>query len=151
MTAATATANQPTLKSYQLVAKLKQKIHRRRIRKAEAKLLKEVLDDATVDTNVDVPKTLKEALPDDMEIRASDNRAIVVTECTGKFNMIGCNQAWENLCGYAECEIIGKDSSVLQNPDTNHDGEWLDYSEESNFRMILYAVCIPRISLSSCS
>jgi PAS domain S-box-containing protein len=45
-----------------------------------------------------------------------------VTEACGKFNMIGCNKAWENLCGFAECEIIGKDSSVLQGPDTNFAG-----------------------------
>ena len=32
------------------------------------------------------------------------------------------NQAWENLCGFEECEIIGKDSSILQGPDTNYDG-----------------------------
>jgi PAS domain S-box-containing protein len=25
----------------------------------------------------------------------------------------------QNLCGFAECEIIGKDSSILQGPDTN--------------------------------
>ena len=36
--------------------------------------------------------------------------------------MIGCNKAWENLCGFAECEIVGKDSSVLQGPDTNYEG-----------------------------
>ena len=31
-------------------------------------------------------------------------------------------QAWENLCGFTECEVIGKDSSILQGPDTNYDG-----------------------------
>ena len=36
--------------------------------------------------------------------------------------MIGCNKAWEDLCGFVDCEIIGKDSSILQGPDTNHDG-----------------------------
>ena len=119
---ATATQQAGPLKRYQLIRKLKQSLHRRRIRKADAKILKETLDDVTVDTNISMPRTLREALPEDMEIRAQDNRAIVVTECTGKFNMIGCNQAWENLCGFAECEIDGKDSSVLQGPDTNYDG-----------------------------
>ena len=69
-----------------------------------------------------MPKTLEEALPSDPAERAKDTRPIVVTEMTGTFNMIGCNKAWENLCGYAECEIAGKDSSILQGPGTNHMG-----------------------------
>ena len=118
---------------------VRQRLHRRRIRKAEAKILKQVEDDATIDSNVSLPRTLSEALPSDFEIRSRDPRAIVVTECTGKFNMIGCNQTWENLCGYQECEIIGKDSSVLQNPETNHDGE---LSRMYDFHMFMYVVQI---------
>ena len=38
--------------------------------------------------------------------------------------MIGCNKAWENLCGYAEPEILGKNSSILQGPETNYIGEF---------------------------
>lgn len=68
------------------------------------------------------PKTLEEALPSDPAERPKDTRPIVVTEMTGTFNMIGCNKAWENLCGYAECEIAGKDSSILQGPETKPHG-----------------------------
>lgn len=88
-----------------------------------AKLLKEVEDDVTVDTDVaTLPRTLDEAIPADQAARDSDQRAIVVTEMSGDFNMVGCNKAWSNLCGYAETEIIGKDSSILQNDQTNHLG-----------------------------
>lgn len=95
---------------------------RRKIRQDNEKILKEALDDITVGSDVSMPTTLAEALPADIEKRNKDPRAIVVTEASGKFNMIGCNKAWENLCGFAECEIVGKDSSVLQGPDTNFDG-----------------------------
>jgi PAS domain S-box-containing protein len=95
---------------------------RRKIRKDNEKILKEALDDITVGSEVSLPSTLAEALPVDIAKRDSDQRAIVVTEATGSFNMIGCNKAWENLCGFAECEIVGKDSSILQGPDTNYDG-----------------------------
>jgi len=95
---------------------------RRKIRKENDTILKVALDDITIGSDVSLPTTLAEALPADIEKRNNDPRAIVVTEATGKFNMIGCNKAWENLCGFAECEIIGKDSSVLQGPDTNYDG-----------------------------
>ena len=95
---------------------------RRKIRKENEKILKEALDDITVGSEVSLPSTLAEALPVDIAKRNNDERAIVVTEATGSFNMIGCNKAWENLCGFAECEIVGKDSSILQGPDSNYDG-----------------------------
>ncbi len=111
------------LKKYQFLRKLKSRITRRRIRKEDEKILQAARDDATIQTEFYLPKTLKEALPDDEEKKNNDSRAIVVTECMGTYNMIGCNKAWENLCGYAECEIVGKDSSILQGPDSNFDGK----------------------------
>mmetsp|Transcript_31612 Transcript_31612/g.64945 ORF Transcript_31612/g.64945 Transcript_31612/m.64945 type:complete len:259 (+) Transcript_31612:3-779(+) len=110
------------IKKYQFVRRLKSRLARRRIRKEDEKILRAARDDATIQTEFDLPKTVKDALPDDAEKKNNDGRAIVVTECTGTFNMIGCNKAWENLCGYAECEIQGKDSSILQGPETNYDG-----------------------------
>ena len=97
-------------------------LKRRKIRQESEAILKEVLDDQTITSTITVPRTLEEALPTDSEKRNKDERAIVVTEATGKFNMIGCNKAWENLCGFAECEIQGKDSSILQGPDSNYAG-----------------------------
>jgi PAS domain S-box-containing protein len=102
-----------------VMQRLKKKLRRRKLKKENDAILREVLDDATFTSNVTVPKTYAEALPDDAEKRATDPRAIVVTEAWGSFNMVGCNKAWENLCGFAECEIVGKDSSILQGPDTN--------------------------------
>ncbi|KAL3798540.1 hypothetical protein HJC23_011844 [Cyclotella cryptica] len=109
-------------KKFCTIQRIRKFLKSRRIREESEAILREVLDDATIISNVSVPKTLAEALPDDVEKRDIDPRAIVVTEATGKFNMIGCNKAWENLCGFAECEIVGKDSSILQGPDTNYAG-----------------------------
>ncbi|KAL7534173.1 hypothetical protein ACHAXR_005704 [Thalassiosira sp. AJA248-18] len=114
--------NEEKVARWQLRRRLKKLLRLRRIRKADAKILQQADDDATLDTVNLLPKTLIDALPEDPEERAKDTRAIVVTECTGSFNMIGCNKAWENLCGYAESEIVGKDSSILQGPDTNYIG-----------------------------
>ena len=109
---------------WQLVRRLKRHLHLRKIHKNDAKVLQRADDDDTLETLSLLPRTLSDALPEDPEERAKGNtHAIVVTECTGAFNMIGCNKAWENLCGYEECEIVGKDSSILQGPDTNHIGE----------------------------
>mmetsp|Transcript_24244 Transcript_24244/g.50803 ORF Transcript_24244/g.50803 Transcript_24244/m.50803 type:complete len:197 (+) Transcript_24244:100-690(+) len=124
----------------------------RKIQHNDAKLLlqlQQISDDSL--TNIEtLPTTLSEALPsdDDREDRAKEDdgdgannqHAIVVTECTGTFNMIGCNKAWENLCGYTESEIIGKDSSILQGPDTNyiglHDAVQRLFEEEKPVRCI---------------
>ena len=77
---------------------------RRKIRKDNEAILKEALDDITVGSDVSMPTTLSEALPADIEKRNKDPRAIVVTEATGKFNMIGCNKAWEvRLYGNCIC------------------------------------------------
>lgn len=113
---------QETWQKFCVISRMRKKLHRRKIRKADAAHLAQVRDDSTINSDVTVPRTLDEALPKDLSIRNADERAIVVTEATGSFNMIGCNKAWENLCGFAECEIVGKDSSVLQGPDTNFDG-----------------------------
>lgn len=78
---------------------------RRRLQKENEDILRSALDDATFASSIGVPQTLEEALPEDAEKRAKDERAIVVTEASGSFNMIGCNKAWENLCGFAECEV----------------------------------------------
>ncbi|KAL3773719.1 hypothetical protein ACHAWO_009888 [Cyclotella atomus] len=111
-------------KKFCTIQRTRKFLKRRRIRKESDAILKEVLemDDATITSGVSVPKTLAEALPTDIEKRNNDMRAIVVTEATGSFNMVGCNKAWENLCGFAECEIVGKDSSILQGPDSNYAG-----------------------------
>lgn len=102
--------------------RLKRILALRMIKKEDAKILRAAEEDATIDTDVEVPTSLEDALPSDKKLRDTDQRAIVVTEMTGSFNMIGCNKAWENLCGYAECEIRGKDSSILQTEDTNYLG-----------------------------
>lgn len=119
------TAQGAPIKKYQFIRKLKNRLCRKRIKKEDEKLLKAAEDDATVRTDDDLPKTLRDALPEDKEMKDKDDRAIVVTECTGQFNMIGCNKAWENLCGFAECEIMNKNSQILQGPETNYDGEFL--------------------------
>lgn len=107
---------------WQLRRRFRNLLRLRRIRKEDEKILKRAESEASDDTISILPTTLSDALPEDPEERAKDSRAIVVTECTGSFNMIGCNKAWENLCGYAEDEIVGKDSSILQGPGTNHIG-----------------------------
>ncbi|KAL3798539.1 hypothetical protein HJC23_011843 [Cyclotella cryptica] len=111
-----------TWKKLCMMQRLRKRLKRRKIQKENEAILRAAIDDATITSSVSVPKTLAEALPDDAQKKNNDPRAIVVTEATGSFNMIGCNKAWENLCGFAECEIIGKDSSILQGPDTNVDG-----------------------------
>lgn len=68
---------------------------RRKIRQDNEKILREAMDDITVGSDVSIPTTLAEALPTDIEKRNNDPRAIVVTEASGSFNMIGCNKAWE--------------------------------------------------------
>lgn len=78
-------------KRFLLIHHLRSKLRLRKIRKENDAILKD-LDDATVSSissRISVPKTLAEALPND---KTTDNRAIVVTEATGKFNMIGCNK-----------------------------------------------------------
>ncbi|KAL7477281.1 hypothetical protein ACHAW6_003092 [Cyclotella cf. meneghiniana] len=110
------------LKMLRMIQRLRKRLKRRKVRRENEDILRAALEDATITSNVSVPKTLAEALPEDAQKKNNDPRAIVVTEATGRFNMIGCNKAWENLCGFAECEIIGKDSSILQGPDTNVDG-----------------------------
>ena len=111
--------HQQKVARWQLHRRLKKALRLRRIKKSDAKILANN-ENTTLDL---MPRTLEEALPSDAAKREADERAIVVTEMTGTFNMIGCNKAWENLCGYAECEILGKDSSILQGPETNHMGK----------------------------
>ena len=123
---ATPTEQEETIARWRIIRRLKKRIRLRRIRDNDSKLLKEkeasLKRAETQESNASFPKTLSEALPEDPEARANETRAFVVTEATGSFNMIGCNKAWENLCGYAECEIAGKDSSILQGADTNYIG-----------------------------
>ena len=118
-----AVEQQQKVARWQLRRRLKKALRLRRIKKSDAKLLARANSSTTLDSLDLMPRTLEEALPSDAAKREADERAIVVTEMTGKFNMIGCNKAWENLCGYAECEIVGKDSSILQGPETNHMGK----------------------------
>ena len=117
-----AVEQQEKVARWQLRRRLKKVLRLRRIKKADAKILDRANSEHTLDSLDLMPRTLEEALPSDAAKREADERAIVVTEMTGTFNMIGCNKAWENLCGYAECEIVGKDSSILQGPETNHIG-----------------------------
>ena len=122
---------------WQLRRRLRKIFRSRRIRKEDAKILQEADDDATLETLSLLPRTLSDALPEDPEARANDTRAMVVTECTGTFNMIGCNKAWENLCGYAESEIVGKDSSILQGPESNNVGELSDIHSHAHVQSML--------------
>jgi hypothetical protein len=78
-----------------LIKTIRAKQKRRMLKKVNDEILREALDDSTVTSGLSVPKTLEEALPDDIEKRNNDPRAIVVTEASGSFNMIGCNKAWE--------------------------------------------------------
>ena len=84
-----------TLKWFFIIQRLRKRSKRRKIQKENEAILRAALDDATITSNVSVPKTLAEALPEDAEKKNNDQRAIVVTEATGSFNMIGCNKAWE--------------------------------------------------------
>ena len=91
-------------KRFILIQHLRNKLKLRRLKKENAAILKDALDDATVASSISVPRTLAEALPDNIELKNKDKRAIVVTEATGKFNMIGCNKAWEvRLYGNCIC------------------------------------------------
>lgn len=48
----------------------------------------------------------------------TSGEAIVLTEGeTGV--IIHANAAWEALCGYAACEVVGKTNQILQGPDTD--------------------------------
>ena len=78
-------------KRFILIHYLREKLRLRKLRKENNDILKDI-DDTTVATDVSVPKTLAEALPSDINVKNKDKRAIVVTEATGKFNMIGCNK-----------------------------------------------------------
>lgn len=120
------TNQEETIARWRIIRRLKKRIRLRKIRDKDAQILKEneasIKRAETLESTASFPNTLSEVLPEDPEARANETRAFVVTEATGSFNMIGCNKAWENLCGYAESEIIGKDSSILQGPDTNFIG-----------------------------
>lgn len=78
-----------------LIKTIRAKQKRRMLKKENEEILRDALDDSTFTSCLSVPKTLEEALPDDIEKRDNDPRAIVVTEASGSFNMIGCNKAWE--------------------------------------------------------
>lgn len=120
-----------TVARRRLIARLRRWRKRRRqekrqekIRREDAELLRWFEDTARSNdyaSDVPLPRTLDEALPRDRSKRNEDDRAIVVTECASGHCMIGCNKAWEDLCGYTESEVLGKDSSILQGPDTNHE------------------------------
>jgi len=46
--------------------------------------------------------------------------AAIVTESSGPFEIIACNSAWSQLCGYQPEEALGKGpGSLLQGPQTN--------------------------------
>jgi len=140
MTTAAVAGRKSKLARWQFRRRLKRILRLRRIRKADAKILEQADSDATLDTISSLPTPLAAALPEVRAAMAQDARAIVVTECTGSFNMIGCSTAWENLCGYTESEIIGKDSSILQGPDTNciglHDAVQRLFEEEKPVRIV---------------
>lgn len=55
-----------------LIKTLREKQKRRRLQKENEVILREALDDSTVTSGYSVPKTLKEALPDDPEQKAND-------------------------------------------------------------------------------
>mmetsp|Transcript_23029 Transcript_23029/g.49858 ORF Transcript_23029/g.49858 Transcript_23029/m.49858 type:complete len:185 (+) Transcript_23029:82-636(+) len=115
-----------TIARWKILRRLKKRLRLRRIRDIDAKILHDrenlLRPNSTIKTDISLPRSLSEALPENRKNRDEETRAFVVTECTGNFNMIGCNKAWENLCGWAESEIIGKDSSILQGPDSNYIG-----------------------------
>lgn len=83
------------LKTLRMIQRLRKRLKRRKVRRENEDILRAALDDATITSNVSIPKTLAEALPEDAQKKNNDPRAIVVTEATGRFNMIGCNKAWE--------------------------------------------------------
>jgi PAS domain-containing protein len=63
-------------------------------------------------TNVNVPKTFKEALQ-------LYNEAIVVTAATAPHTILYVNKAWENMCGYTLSEAIDPTLQCIQGPKTN--------------------------------
>lgn len=66
-----------------------------------------------------LPRTYQEALPTDKD----DNRAIIVTEATYPFAVVGVNEPWQDLCGYKSEEALGKSmSKLIQGPKTNREG-----------------------------
>lgn len=82
-------------KRFIVIQQLRKKLKLQKLKKENELILNDALEDATVTSNMTVPKTLEEALPQDAEKKANDPRAIVVTEAFGSFNMVGCNKAWE--------------------------------------------------------
>jgi len=66
-----------------------------------------------------LPRTYEEALAPPN----GDDRAIVVTEAKYPFNVVGCNEPWEDLCGYRGDEAVHKNmSNLIQGPETNREG-----------------------------
>ena len=67
-----------------------------------------------------LPRTLNEVLPPSGD---ADDRAIVVIEAKHPFAVVGCNQPWEDLCGFNEKEAVGEPMShLIQGPKTNREG-----------------------------
>jgi len=70
-----------------------------------------------------LPRTYDEALSPDMTRTDEPTPAIIVTENTHPFSIVGVNKAWEDLCGYEKKEAISKSmSSLIQGPKTNREG-----------------------------
>lgn len=95
-----------TWKRLCMIQRLRKRLKRHKLQKENDAIRRAALDDATITSNVSVPKTLAEALPDDEEKKNNDPRAIVVTEATGSFNMIGCNKAWEVSSIFFRCTSL---------------------------------------------
>lgn len=76
------TKQEKDIARWKIIRRLRQWVRLKRIQRNDRKILKNN-EDITIAT---LPSTLSEALPDDLEERAKETRAFVVTECTGSFN-----------------------------------------------------------------
>merc|ERR1711862_820975 len=70
-----------------------------------------------------LPQTYEEALSTDKTTTDEPTPAIIVTERSHPYYIVGVNKEWSDLCGYEEEEAISKSmSSLIQGPKTNREG-----------------------------
>ena len=74
----------------------------------------------------DLPRVPAAATPADivlarvMKFAHASEMAIVVTAAKRPFDIVYVNHAWEDLCGFAAFETLGRNSTILHGPLTDH-------------------------------
>lgn len=66
------------------------------------------------------PSTVSERLPRTLQQALMEEHvAIVVTTAMAPHKIVHVNRAWEAMCGYHKSEVLDKDLSIIQGPETN--------------------------------